>query len=206
MRPRAHPWLPWASVSRCIKGQTFAHEARDTHGHFSGGGGSGVGPRRERRPSKARPMRPLELMLLVPLQLRGRCCLGSEAQLLLAHCRTSSPRPSPPFSLQWMRTEHLAQSLGPSGPPGDAVSSYSRPPKGARDGFTWDQITHMCFCCAPFYLNGICQKLSEGTTISLNWKNLGHTVETLATSSKTMGGGEWEVPGCHIPSTSGVVS
>lgn len=68
------------------------------------------------------------------------------------------------------------------------VSSYSRPPKGARDGFTWDQITHMCFCCAPFYLNGICQKLSEGTTISLNWKNLGHTVETLATSSKRMGG------------------
>lgn len=83
-----------------------------------------------------------------------------------------------------MQTKHLARVLGHSGSPVDAVISYYCLPKRTGDGFTGDQITHMCFSCAPFLLNGISQKLSGGTTISLNWKNLGHTVETLATSSK----------------------
>lgn len=113
--------------------------------------------------------------------------------LPVSHCGTSSQVPSLPSSLQWMQMKHLAWSLGPR------VSNYYCLPKRARDGFPWDQIIHMCFCCAPLYLNGICQKLSEGTTISLNWKNLGHTVETLATSSKRMGDGRRLAATSHLP-------
>lgn len=142
---------------------------------------------------------------MLPLP-RSWCCFGFESQLY--HFLTVGLRARYPISFplyNGCRQNTLHGPFAPVGPQGMlTVSSYYCLPKRARNGFTWDQIIHMCFCCAPFYLNGICQKLSEGTTVSLNWKNLGHTVETLATSSKRMGG--WAVPGCHIPSTSRVVS
>lgn len=46
----------------------------------------------------------------------------------------------------------------------------------------------MGISCTPFYWNGICWKLSKGTATSLNWKNLGHAVETLATKGWRAGG------------------
>lgn len=118
----------------------------------------------------------------------------------LSHCGASSQVPDslPLYNGRRQNTWH--GPLAPVGPQGMlTVSSYYCLSKRARSGFTWDQITHMCFCCAPFYLNGICQKLREGTTISLNWKNLGHTVETLATSSKRMGGECRLAATSHLP-------